>query len=108
MPKNRIYKLMRRSPMDFVMNICIIFLCLLSIFPFYWLFTGSVKQAPDVMKTPPDWIPHDITLGNYADIFLGTEVWHWIFNSIASSVAATLGILVVSALTGYDNGIDGN
>lgn len=101
MPKNRIYKLMRRSPMDFVMNICIIFLCLLSIFPFYWLFTGSVKQASDVMKTPPDWIPHDITLGNYADIFLGTEVWFWIFNSIASSVAATLGILVVSALTGY-------
>ena len=97
----KLQKLFLRSPFDFVMNIIIIFLCILSVFPFYWLFTGSVKLPKDVMKIPPDWIPTAITFDNYKQIFSGSDVWFWIFNSLFSSIVATIGIIIISSMIGY-------
>jgi multiple sugar transport system permease protein len=36
------------------------------LFPMYWLFTGSLKDAPGMFRTPPQLWPHHVTLANYA------------------------------------------
>jgi len=43
--------------LDLVLNIGIVMLCIASIFPLCWLFSGSIKYSGDIMKIPPDWIP---------------------------------------------------
>lgn len=91
----------KKSPGDFFLNLLIVILCVISVFPIYWLLTGSVKLPDAVMKIPPDWIPRQITFANYQKIFQDNPAFTWIFNSFASSFLATLGIIIVSAMCGY-------
>ena len=64
-----------QSKFDLILNVGVIIACILSIFPLYWLFTGSVKFSSDVTKLPPDWIPSRVTLKNFEKIFSQYPVW---------------------------------
>lgn len=97
----RFTKWVRRSPGDFLLNVWIIAFCLFSVFPIYWLLTGSVKLPQAVMKIPPDWVPKEISFANYVKIFSDNPAGQWMFNSIVSALAATIGIIIVSAMCGY-------
>lgn len=101
MKSNKSKAILGKSVGDAVSNVLIILFCLGSIFPLYWLLTGSVKYSPDIMKIPPDWIPVRITLDNYARIFADNPAFRWIFNSFFSAISATLGIILVSSSAGY-------
>ncbi len=90
-----------KSKGDFIVNLLITIFCVASVFPVYWLLTGSVKYANDVMKIPPDWLPQQITFGNYVKIFTENPASRWIYNSFASSLLATIGIVLVSSAAGY-------
>lgn len=94
-------KVIKKSPADFIINLLIVIFCVFSVFPIYWLLTGSVKLPSDVMKIPPDWIPTRISFQNYVNIFESNPAWQWMFNSFSSSLLATLGILLVSSAAGY-------
>lgn len=91
----------RKSKGDFFLNMLIILFCLISVFPIYWLLTGSIKIQADVMKIPPDWIPTRITFDNYVSIFAENPAWRWIYNSFATALLGTLGIIIVSSGAGY-------
>ena len=91
----------RRSKGDFVLNAGILLFCLFSVFPIYWLLTGSVKLQADVMKIPPDWIPASVTFDNYISIFLENPALRWIYNSFSTALLGTLGIIAVSSAAGY-------
>lgn len=101
MKQSSIVKIIKKSPIDGLSNLLIILFCLFSVFPIYWLLTGSVKWAQDVMKIPPDWIPTRITLENYKNIFIQNPAFRWIGNSFISSMTATIGIILVSSAAGY-------
>ena len=94
-------KMRSLSPADFILNFCIVIMCLLSLFPIYWLFSGSVKYSADIMKIPPDWVPSRITMMNYRNIFVENPALRWVFNSMFVSVVTTIGIIMVSSATGY-------
>jgi len=80
----------------------LIFVSLLSIFPFIWLISTSLKgSAENIFAYPPQIIPQDFTFQNY------TGVWHKV-NFIAyfmnSMIVAglTVGLnLILSAMAGY-------
>lgn len=91
----------KRSKGDFVLNIGILLFCLFSVFPIYWLLTGSVKLQADVMKIPPDWVPTSVTFDNYISIFLENPAFRWIYNSFFTALLGTLGIIAVSSAAGY-------
>lgn len=94
-------KVIKKSPADFIINLLIVIFCVFSVFPIYWLLTGSVKYPADVMKIPPDWVPTRISFQNYVNIFERNPAWKWMLNSFASSLVATLGIIIVSSAAGY-------
>lgn len=94
-------KVWRKSKSDFIINLLITLFCIASVFPIYWLLTGSIKCAGDIMKVPPDWIPRRVTFENYVKIFSDNPALRWIFNSFASSLIATAGIIAVSSAAGY-------
>lgn len=97
----KLFKWIGGSKGDLVLNILVILFCLFSVFPIYWLLTGSIKVQSDVMKIPPDWIPTKVTFENYRQIFTDNPAWRWIFNSFATSLLGTLGIIAVSQMAGY-------
>ncbi len=91
----------KRSKGDFTLNLGILLFCLISVFPIYWLLTGSVKLQADVMKIPPDWIPSAVTFDNYISIFAENPALRWIYNSFATALLGTAGIIAVSSAAGY-------
>ena len=97
----RMRSILRKSPGDLIANILILIFCIESVFPIYWLLTGSVKYKADVMKIPPDWIPTRVTFENYVQIFTDNPTARWLFNSFFSAGAATVGIIAVSAVAGF-------
>jgi len=57
-------------------------LILILLFPLYWMIIGSIQPSAGVMKLPPNWIPRNITLVNFAYIVKETMIFRWTFNTI--------------------------
>jgi len=98
---NQVYRVFKKSKFDFTANLLIIIFCAASLFPLYWLLTGSFKYSQDIIRIPPDWIPSRVTLDNYINIFAKHPALRWIGNSLFVSGITTLGVILVSAATGY-------
>lgn len=90
-----------KSKADFILNLLITLFCIGTLFPMYWLLTGSLKFSSDIMIVPPHWLPQRMTLSNFQDIFANNPALRWIFNSCFTAIAATLGIIFVSSAMGY-------
>ena len=94
-------RLMKKEPVDIIANIVIIFFALLNLFPLYWLFSSSLKNSSDVLKMPPDWLPQNITLSNYVDVFKNQPALRWVFNSIFVSFTTTILVIIISSMAAY-------
>ncbi len=78
----------------------LIFYSLFSLGPFLFAFLSSFKTYQDVLT--PSLIPHPFTLGNYQEIFGGSDLFpHYILNSLVyAGGTAALNVLLAS-MAGY-------
>lgn len=86
----------RRSPYRPILEISIILICLLTIFPFLWMLSTIFKPANEVFTTDIRLIPHSPTLQNIPDAFNLFPVKNWIWNSFGIAALTTLGKLAIS------------
>lgn len=71
------------------------------IFPLYWMATGSVKNQLAIWSLPPQWIPQQLRWDNYAHLFQSKPALLWLFNSVFTSLASVVFIVLFSAMAGY-------
>jgi multiple sugar transport system permease protein len=87
-------------------------LLLWSLGPIYWTIASSVTPTEDFSARPIHFVPQHVTLDHYARLFGiniarigGVEVWKQfraaLFNSVVTSIAATLLCVAISALGAY-------
>jgi multiple sugar transport system permease protein len=50
-----------------ILVVFLIAFALIFVFPLYWMATGGLKSAQEVIQDPPTWYPHSIRWGNYVD-----------------------------------------
>lgn len=84
---------------------------LLAVFliPTVWIPFTSVRPGIEIAAVPPIWLPREITLDNYLDLFgmgptrtAGRVVFpYYLLNSVIVAVSATAIAVVVGALAGY-------
>lgn len=67
-----------------------------SMFPFLWMISTSLKTQGAVMSIPIQWIPKDPTLDNYVEVFSKFSFLRTVGNSLLISVAYT-GVTLLSA-----------
>lgn len=80
----------------------LIFVSLLSIFPFIWLISTSLKgNAENIFAYPPQIIPSDFTLQNYVGVWKRVNFIAYFMNSMIVAGATVLLNLILSALAGY-------
>jgi multiple sugar transport system permease protein len=98
----------RRARMA-VLYVIIVSGALLFVAPFAWLVSSSFKQLGDIFAWPPQWIPRDPTLDNYA-LFLGFGkedsrsaefVGRWFLNSMFVATSVTVLQLFFNSLAAY-------
>lgn len=80
----------------------LIFVSLLSIFPFIWLISTSLKGASEnIFAYPPTIIPSDFTLSNYLGVWNKVDFIAYFVNSMVVAGGTVFLNLLLSALAAY-------
>lgn len=80
----------------------LIFVSLLSIFPFLWLISTSLKGGGEnIFAYPPQIIPTDFTWANYSGVWDRVDFIRYFVNSIIVAGGTVLLNLIFSAMAGY-------
>ena len=83
-------------------HVVLIFVSLLSIFPFIWLLSTSLKgSGENIFAYPPTLIPQDFTLENYIGVWHKVDLMRYFVNSMIVAGGTVLLNLILSSLAGY-------
>ena len=83
-------------------HIILILVSLLSIFPFIWLLSTSLKGAGEnIFAYPPTIIPKDFTWANYTGVWQRVNLMRYFINSMIVAGATVVLNLILSSLAGY-------
>ncbi len=84
-----------------VIQVALIAVGLVMVFPLFWLISTSLRPAPELLGTPPTLLPQHWTLDNYANAFAAAPFGTWLINSVEFATISTLFILLTSLIAGY-------
>ncbi len=92
----------KRHFSGFISHLVLIIVSILSIFPFIWLVSTSLKGINEnIFAYPPVFIPQDFTLSNYSGVWGKVDFMRYFYNSIAVAGLTVIFNLVFSSLAGY-------
>jgi ABC-type glycerol-3-phosphate transport system permease component len=77
--------------------------CLVTLVPFLWMLSSSLKSSTEIIRLPPTLIPQNPTLQSYRTIFTDPRVplVRFYLNSIIVSFTVVGMVLFTSSLAGY-------
>jgi multiple sugar transport system permease protein len=84
-----------------VLNLFLATLGLLMLAPFYWVVVTSVSPQNEAFSLPPQWLPTDVTLVNFSEVFDLIPFGLMVLNSIKITTIITMGSLITSSMAAY-------
>ena len=85
----------------YVPVIILFMLSIIIIAPMVWTFSTSLRTGSDSFTVPPKWLPTDLALENYAQVFEKVPFGRQILNSVLITWGTVVGQLFSAALAGY-------
>lgn len=85
----------------FGLHLLVIVLCLLTVFPLFWMLSTAFKPPGEVFASGLRLVPLRPTLANFPRAFEAQPVALWFFNSVVVATAITTGKLAVSVPAAY-------
>jgi len=85
----------------YVPIIILFMLSIVIIAPMVWTFSTSLRKGSDSFTVPPKWLPTDLAVENYAEVFDKVPFGRQIINSTLITWGTVLGQLVSASLAGY-------
>lgn len=85
-------------------QIVLIFMAILSIFPFVWMIASSLKSNTEMFQFPPKIFPAVPQWSNYVKVFESVNFGQGFVNSIKLAVINTFGQVITSAMAGFGIG----
>lgn len=83
-------------------HLVLIFVSLISIFPFIWLLSTSLKgNSENIFAYPPSIIPKEFTWVNYVGVWHRVDLMRYFINSMIVAGGTVLLNLILSSLAGY-------
>lgn len=81
-------------------------LCIIAVFPFYWLLSNIIRVPEDMFKTPPVLIPKTFSLYNFAKVigltsFGDIGFLSYLKNSLIISILTTILATCSAGLAAY-------
>ncbi|GBF06342.1 ABC transporter [Deinococcus aerius] len=71
------------------------------VFPLYWAAVTSLKADNDTIANPPTFWPRPLDFSSYTYILQNSPLVRWYLNSIFTSLAVTVFVLLLSMLCAY-------
>jgi multiple sugar transport system permease protein len=92
---------MPRKLGDWITLIFLTIIAFLTLMPFVWVISTSLRSPAESFTVPPEWIPVDMDFSNYARVFEEIPFWNQIGNSFIITLSVVAGQLVTASLAGY-------
>ena len=96
----RLFRFDNMRPVDYLIWLAGLAVALAWASPFIWMVSTSFKYPADVMTKDIEWLPHRVTLANYAKVF-EFPVLRWAFNSVVQATVSTGLCVFFGAMAGY-------
>ena len=84
-----------------VLAIVTVVAAILWAFPLYWALVTTFKPEVEVVEPGFGFWPRTFTLGAYWDVLFNTSIGKWYLNSLVTSLAVTLLVILLSATCGF-------
>ncbi len=81
--------------------IFVIFLCIISIFPFFWMVRSSLMTKTEIFGTPMKWWPQEVQWQNYRQALTQVPFARYFMNSLFLVVVNIIGKLLSSSLVAF-------
>ena len=91
--------MMKKFLKSFSIHSVLIFTSLLSIFPFIWLLSTSLKgNSENIFAYPPALIPKEFTFANYVGVWHRVDLMRYFINSMVVAGGTVILNLILSSL----------
>jgi multiple sugar transport system permease protein len=97
----RLARLRHLDLVGLVITAATVFGAALWAFPLYWGVVTTFKPENEVVRPEVQLWPEHFTIENYVHVLLETKIGSWYVNSLITSAAVTLLVVVTSAGAGY-------
>ncbi len=94
-------KVWRSLAKGFVMYAVILAMAAVTLIPFLWMLSTSLKTREQLYAFPPEWIPDPLTFDSYRILFDPLPFGTFFLNSLQVAVLATFGSLLACSLAAY-------
>ncbi|NMC28953.1 MAG: carbohydrate ABC transporter permease [Pelolinea sp.] len=85
----------------FLFYLGLLLLAIPFIFPFWWMATSSFKTYKEIFAYPPALFPEEWHFENFITAFTYQPFAKQYFNSLYIALLVTVGVLIISSLSGY-------
>jgi alpha-1,4-digalacturonate transport system permease protein len=91
----------KKRSMDILLAVLLIILTFVFLMPIVWVIFSSFKSASELFSWPPSLIGENPSLANYQKAFYQGNFAIYFFNSVFTSVVATILTVIVNVMSGY-------
>lgn len=88
---------MSRNTESFLLNLFAVAVCLVFLFPIYWIFISSLKSNAEIFRTPQTLFPSELHFETYINQFTGS---YNAFRPFINSAVIAVGSLIISLVLG--------
>lgn len=85
----------------FIIYTVLILGCIVTIIPFIWMISTSLKPLSEVFKMPPSLIPSEFRIENYIEVSKTIPIIRYFINSLIVTTIITIGTLITTILAAF-------
>ncbi len=89
------------APLDTLITVLLLVGAVLMMLPFLWMFSTSLRDAPESFSLPPKWLPSQVHSENYQSVLSGLPLVQFVINSVKIATLITLGQLTTCSLAAF-------
>ena len=91
----------RKKIFSFILGVLMASIAITMILPFIWTLSASFKFNKDVFAYPTEWIPKNIRVRNYVDVWTKVPFLKYFLNTFKITIIVTAGQLVTCSMAAY-------
>ena len=79
----------------------LVIFAIITVFPFNWMISSSLKSGFEVIQTPPTMLPENVMWSNYSTAFSMAPFGRYFINTIIVTVLSIVSTVVISILSAF-------
>ena len=99
--QNETVSIMKNYAKWLILRLSILLVCLLTIFPFYWMIVTALQSTRDLFVWPPKIIPNIGEIGVFGELFASYPMGRWLKNSLIIGITTSFVSVFLSILCAY-------